>query len=82
MDIQTQMVIMIITWSFPRKRSLAVAQYLTEIQGNFLSPDEISDLQNYLTVNGHGSANPVLDSKGNEDKNASRRVEVKIPSER
>ena len=61
-----------------QKRSLAVAQYLTEIQGNFLSPDEISDLQNYLTVNGHGSANPVLDSKGNEDKNASRRVEVKF----
>ena len=60
-----------------QKRSLAVAQYLTEIQGNFLSP-EISDLQNYLTVNGHGSANPVLDSKGNEDKNASRRVEVKF----
>ena len=61
-----------------QKRSLAVAQYLTEIQGNFLSPDEISDLQNYLTVNGHGSANPVLDSKGNEDKDASRRVEVKF----
>ena len=61
-----------------QKRSLAVAQYLTEIQGNFLSSDEISDLQNYLTVNGHGSANPVLDSKGNEDKNASRRVEVKF----
>ena len=61
-----------------QKRSLAVAQYLTEIQGNFLSSDEISDLQNYLTVNGHGSANPVLDSKGNEDKDASRRVEVKF----
>ena len=61
-----------------QKRSLAVAQYLTEIQGNFLSPDEISDLQNYLTVNGHGSANPVFDSKGNEDKDASRRVEVKF----
>ena len=61
-----------------QKRSLAVAQYLTEIQGNFLSSDEISDLKNYLTVNGHGSANPVLDSKGNEDKDASRRVEVKF----
>ena len=61
-----------------QKRSLAVAQYLTEIQGNFLSPDEISDLQNYLTVNGHGSANPILDSNGNEDKDASRRVEVKF----
>ena len=48
-----------------QKRSLAVAQYLTEIRENFLSSDEISELQNYLTVNGHGSANPVLDSNGN-----------------
>ncbi len=61
-----------------QKRSLAVAQYLTEIRENFLSSDEISELQNYLTVNGHGSANPVLDSNGNEDKDASRRVEVKF----
>ena len=61
-----------------QKRSLAVAQYLTEIRENFLSSDEISELQNYLTVNGHGSANPVLDSDGNVDKDASRRVEVKF----
>ena len=54
-----------------QKRSLAVAQYLTEIRENFLSSDEISELQNYLTVNGHGSANPVLDSDGNVDKDAS-----------
>ena len=50
-------------------------KYLAE---NFLSSDEISELQNYLTVNGHGSANPVLDSDGNVDKDASRRVEVKF----
>ena len=61
-----------------QKRSLAVAQYLTEIRENFLSSDEISELQNSLTVNGHGSANPVLDSDGNVDKDASRRVEVKF----
>lgn len=61
-----------------QRRSLAVAQYLTEIRENFLSSDEISDLQNYLTVNGHGSANPILDSDGNENKDASRRVEVKF----
>ena len=61
-----------------QKRSLAVAQYLTEIRENFLNSDEISELQNYLTVNGHGSANPVLDSDGNVDKDASRRVEVKF----
>ena len=34
--------------------------------------------QNYLTVNGHGMSNPVLDADGNVDKDASRRVEVKF----
>ena len=38
-----------------QKRSLAVAQYLTEIRENFLDADQISDLQSYLTVNGHSS---------------------------
>ena len=61
-----------------QKRSLAVAQYLTEIRENFLDADQISDLQSYLTVNGHSMANPVLDADGNVDKDASRRVEVKF----
>ena len=61
-----------------QKRSLAVAEYLTEIRSNFLSDSEISDLQTYLTVNGHSMANPVLDANGNVDKDASRRVEVKF----
>ena len=57
---------------------ITIWSFLTEIRENFLSSDEISELQNYLTVNGHGSANPVLDSDGNVDKDASRRVEVKF----
>ena len=61
-----------------QKRSLAVAEYLTEIRENFLNADQISDLQEYLTVNGHSMANPVLDADGNVDKDASRRVEVKF----
>lgn len=61
-----------------QQRSLAVAQYLLDIQGNFLSSDQSGDLQQFLTVNGHSMANPVLDADGNVDKDASRRVEVKF----
>lgn len=61
-----------------QQRSLAVAQYLLDIQGNFLNSDQSQDLQEYLTVNGHSMANPVLDANGNVDKDASRRVEVKF----
>ena len=59
-------------------RSLAVAQYLLDIQGNFLSAEQSQELQDYLTVNGHSMANPILDAQGNVDKDASRRVEVKF----
>jgi chemotaxis protein MotB len=61
-----------------QRRSLAVAQYLVEIQSEFLDDAEIEDLESYLTVNGHSRANPVLDDEGNVDKDASRRVEVKF----
>ena len=61
-----------------QRRSLAVAQYLLEIQGEFLTSDQAIDLQDYLTVNGHSMANPILDADGNVDKDASRRVEVKF----
>lgn len=59
-------------------RSLAVAQYLLDIQGNFLDSSESENLEKYLTVNGHSKANPVLDADGNVDKDASRRVEIKF----
>ena len=55
-----------------------MAQYLLDIQGNFLDSTQSANLQNYLTVNGHSMANPVLDADGNVDKDASRRVEVKF----
>ena len=61
-----------------QRRSLAVAQYLLEIQGEFLTSDQTIDLQDYLTVNGHSMANPIRDADGNVDKDASRRVEVKF----
>ena len=61
-----------------QQRSLAVAQYLLDIQGNFLDATQSQNLEKYLTVNGHSMANPVLDANGNVDKDASRRVEVKL----
>ena len=61
-----------------QQRSLAVAQYLLDIQGNFLDSTQSQNLENYLTVNGHSMANPVLDANGNVDKDASRRVEIKF----
>ena len=61
-----------------QQRSLAVAQYLLDIQGNFLDATQSQNLEKYLTVNGHSLANPVLDANGNVDKDASRRVEVKF----
>ena len=61
-----------------QQRSLAVAEYLLDIQYEFLSDAERLDLQDYLTVNGHSMANPILDAQGNVDKDASRRVEVKF----
>lgn len=61
-----------------QKRSLAVAEYLTDIQYDFLDDKEIASLEKYLTVNGHSKANPILDEKGTVDKDASRRVEIKF----
>ena len=61
-----------------QQRSLAVAQYLLDIQGNFLDATQSQNLEQYLTVNGHSLAHPVLDANGNVDKDASRRVEVKF----
>ena len=61
-----------------QKRSLAVAQYLLSIEGNFLNSEERQLLQDRLTVNGHSMSNPILDADGNVDMDASRRVEVKF----
>lgn len=61
-----------------QRRSLAVAQYLLDIQYEFLNESQIASLEDYLTVNGHSMANPILDAEGNVDKEASRRVEVKF----
>lgn len=61
-----------------QRRSLAVAEYLLGICQSFLSTDNQEALKEKLTVNGHSSSNLVLDENGNEDADASRRVEVKF----
>lgn len=61
-----------------QRRSLAVAEYLLSLSTDFLSDEEQTQLKEKLTVNGHSSSNLVLDADGNEDADASRRVEVKF----
>lgn len=61
-----------------QQRSLAVAEYLLGISGDFLGTEDQKKLRDKLTVNGHSSSNLILDEQGNEDADASRRVEVKF----
>ena len=61
-----------------QQRSLAVAQYLLSIEGEFLDDADGQTLKDILTVNGHSMSNPILDANGNIDMDASRRVEVKF----
>lgn len=61
-----------------QRRSLAVAEYLLGLSQGFLSPENQTLLQQHLTVNGHSSSNLILDENGNENAEASRRVEVKF----
>ncbi len=61
-----------------QQRSLAVADYLLNLSSGFLSEENQANLREHLTVNGHSSSNLVLDANGQEDADASRRVEVKF----
>lgn len=61
-----------------QRRSLAVAEYLLNLSQDFLNEENQANLKARLTVNGHSSSNLVLDADGNEDADASRRVEVKF----
>ncbi len=61
-----------------QRRSLAVADYLLNLSSGFLSDENQTELREHLTVNGHSSSNLILDENGNEDADASRRVEVKF----
>lgn len=61
-----------------QKRSLAVAEYLLNLSQNFLDAEHQAMLKEHLTVNGHSSSKLILKENGEEDADASRRVEVKF----
>ena len=62
-----------------QQRSLAVAQYLLDIQGNFLDATPVTRIwKNISQSMRHSMANPVLDANGNVDEDTPRRVEVKF----
>ena len=59
-----------------QNRALSVARYL--LTNANLSPQQIEQLHSKLSVNGKASGNPILTETGEEDMDASRRVEVKF----
>ena len=61
-----------------QNRAFAVASYLHMISGAFLDPNSQKVLQEKLTANGRSESNLILDENGQEDRAASRRVEVKF----
>ncbi len=61
-----------------QERARAVADYLLSLSGDSISEDEMSSIQELLSVNGHSWANPVYDERGRVDADASRRVEIKF----
>lgn len=61
-----------------QERALAVANYLINSAGSFLTAEELDGLQAKLTANGHSMSNPVYGTDGQIDMEASRRVEIKF----
>lgn len=58
-------------------RAFAVAEYLLN-NDSFLSEDQQKALSEKLTANGRSSSDLIYDENGNEDQEASRRVEIKF----
>lgn len=61
-----------------QSRAYAVASYLLENSGGFLTEDQNKLLAEKLTANGRSQSNLILDAQGQEDAEASRRVEIKF----
>lgn len=58
-----------------QKRALSVSSFCLNTDKAVLSQKQIEKLRKIVTANGKSFSNPVLDADGNEDQNASRRVE-------
>ena len=61
-----------------QNRAYAVAEYLLGISGGFLDDDHAKELQEKLTANGRSESNLIFGTDGQEDRDSSRRVEVKF----
>ena len=61
-----------------QNRAYAVAEYLLQISGGFLDEERGDQLQEKLTANGRSESNLIRTQDGKEDRDASRRVEVKF----
>jgi len=64
--------------SLSQSRSYAVAEYLLSNSGGFLTKKQNKELAEKLTANGRSQSSLILDENGNEDADASRRVEIKF----
>ena len=64
--------------SLSQNRAYAVAGYLYSIMEQFLTEQERTILLSKMTANGKSSSNPILTADGQEDMDASRRVEIKF----
>ena len=58
-----------------QERSLSVAQFLINPEFNYKYKNE---MEKYLTINGRSYSEPILNSDGSINKDASRRVEIKF----
>ncbi len=58
-----------------QRRALSVAKFCLNDTDNVLPSNTREELKKILTSNGRSSSNPILDSSGNVDMEASRRVE-------
>ncbi|MCD7819922.1 MAG: OmpA family protein [Lachnospiraceae bacterium] len=61
-----------------QERALAVAEYLLSLSGSSISEEDMTSLQEKLSVNGHSWADPVYNDDGTVNQDASRRVEIKF----
>ncbi len=61
-----------------QRRALAVAEFCLDDESGVLSYGEIEKLRSIVTANGRSYSDPIVDSDGEIDMDASRRVEIKF----
>ena len=61
-----------------QERALSVAQFCLDDENDVLSPAELEELKPIITANGRSFSDPIYDTTGEVDSDASRRVEFKF----